>query len=174
MSCFFPGKRATLGDGLSPGIENPTTEEVGSALALLFDVEDEPSVRNNDAHDFFTAGAEEVGAGAGADAMVGASCKAPESTLGEDMVGALGSVAETDPDVMEETDCSGTGVSGTVEDAGVVSIAEDDGISTFTGGMIEVFPPESAPASPSGTVFSTEGMGVIGGVGRSRASSITF
>lgn len=172
MSCFFPAKRGTLGVGVSPGIENPTTEEVGSAFPTLLGVEGDPSERNNDAHDFFTGGTKGAVAGACVKMLIEFSCKTPASTLGEGIVTALRSVTEADTEMFEEV--GEPGVSGTVEHAGVVSVAKEDGIFMFVGDAVEVFFSEITEALVSRSDFLIEGIGVMGGVGRSRASSTTF
>lgn len=110
----------------APGIENPTTEDVGRALGArpLGAVDDEPAGRRRDAHDL---GGCLAGVGGTAEVDAG------EVTAGSSIAGAAGSVSgfarsgdeeeagasETEVFV-DNGDPGTTGVSGAVEQAGVV------------------------------------------------------
>ena len=70
-SVFLDGETATAGEGdeaeeerAEAGMEKPTMDEVGREFLDELEASAEAAGRSNEAHDFFTAGAAGVGAGA--------------------------------------------------------------------------------------------------------------
>ena len=115
-----------------PGIENPTTEDMGRALGArpLGAVDEEPEGRRRDAHDLggclvvTDAGAGEAEAGGGA-ASAGSSVTevASSSVSSFARSGDDGEAGASDTEVLvDDGDLGTAGVSGAVEQAGVVVV----------------------------------------------------
>jgi hypothetical protein len=121
------------------GTEKPTTDETGRALGDL-DVNAPAGDRRSDAHDLGscfvtvgdTAGGKRVAGGA-----VSSLGGATVSTFGDcgDDLPLLGEAAAIDNEVFVDRGDSGIGVSGAVEHAGVVSVADEEGTSVCSGGV---------------------------------------
>ena len=129
-----------------PGIENPTTEDMGRALGArpLGAVDEEPAGRRRDAHDLggclvdTDAGAGEAEAGGGA-ASAGSSVTevASSSVSSFARSGDDEEAGASDTEVLvDDGDLGTAGVSGAVEQAGVVvvvsvAVAAIDSVSTI-------------------------------------------
>ena len=182
-SCFFvEGIGAT--EELStrpPGIENPTTADVGRAF---FPVDAPSSFFNSEAQDFFTVGATVAGIGGAGDVAstsVASTCRCSTTTgvsAGTVVDGVEGDFTfEGDPfdiEVREDIGEAGVAISWTEGVAAVVSVTGDEecDVCVWTVGGS---PGISAPLSRSGSsgMLTATWTGVSGGVGILRASSTT-
>lgn len=153
----------------APGIENPTTEDVGRALGArpLGAVDDEPAGRRRDAHDLggclaVAGGAAEVDAG---EVTAGSSIAGAATVV--DSVSGLARSGDEDEAGASETevfvdngDPGTTGVSGAVEQAGVV--------------VVSVAVAETSSAGSGDIVSSSGATGEGGGEGDGVRSSIAL
>ena len=137
-SDFWLGDTGIDEGASAAGIEKPTTDEVGRVLRALDDDAAVPvGGRRRDAHVFgdgFAVVCDTEG-GARVAAAVSSFGGATVSTFGDcgDDLPLLGEAAAIDNEVFVDRGDPGIGVSGAVEHAGVVSVADEEGTSVCSG-----------------------------------------
>lgn len=138
-SDFWLGDTGTDDGTSAAGMEKPTTDDVGR---VFWDFDDDAAAlvdgRRRDAHDFgggFAMVGDTAGGAGVAGNIVSSFGVATVSTLGDcgDDLPLLGDTAAKDNEVFVDCGDPGIGVSGAVEHAGVVSVAEEDGTSASSG-----------------------------------------
>ena len=174
-SDFLLGDAGIDGGASVAGTEKPTTDEMGRALGAL-DADAPAGDRRSDAHDLGGSFAA-VGNTAGGVRLAGTTISslggATVSTFGDsgDDLPLLGETAAIDNEVFVDRGDSGMGVSGAVEHAGVVSVADEEGTSACSGEVrVDTF---NSPSSSWVNFVVREGGGEGGGVGRSIAFCMT-
>jgi hypothetical protein len=179
-SDFLLGDTGIDDGGSMAGTEKPTTDEIGRALGAL-DADASAGDRRSDAHDlggcFATVGNTAGGSVRLAGATICSLGGATVSTFGDsgDDLPLLGEAAAIDNEVFVDRGDSGMGVSGAVEHAGVVSVADEEGTSACSGEVrVDTFNSPPPSSSWGNSVFREGGgEGEGGGVGRSIAFCMT-